>query len=693
MICPNCNNQNTDGSLFCGNCGTKLNVVNTPVVNNNVTNNKKNISLDLNKNQKLIIVSLLSVLVILLLVAALFVSGNGFVNGKESTRTIMIYLDGTNLESDAGIASAELEAIKPSTLNLNKTTVLVYTGGTLKWYNYVKNDENAIYKLTSNGFEKIETYEQLDMADPSTLASFLQYGYDNYKAGHMDLVLFNHGGATTGAISDDFTGNTISLKGFKEALSNSPFNKDNKLELIAFRTCLNGTIENANTFKDYAEYLVASEEVTYGRSDSNVLGYFINNMPPNEGGIEVGKRFINAYIRNIDDICYSPDQFLVTYAVVDLSKVEKLTQEFETAISSIDIKKNYSNLSKIRSNMLQFAANGSNDSTYFDTIDMYDLMLKLNDLGVVDSSSFTRAFKEAVVYFYTNDPDDTHGLSVYFPYKGAKKYRDYLVKLYDTFDFMTDYKKFINNFNSLLNGTGDKTFSFTDSTLTVSDTKEVTLELSEEQKSNYSSARYVLFKKDSENPDFYELILISDDVDESETGKIKTKIGNSLVKVYDENGDNIYMHLNRRKMGGKFVDSHNGVLYNKNAGDYGKMDNANITIINENNKPKFGDVVITGSRDQRYDGIVRNINDYTTIDVFKLRYKILDENGNFMPSDKWETSGTMTGLELKDFKTNNINDEIDLRYTGLDDGEFYCVFIVFDMNRNSHISNLIKVGE
>lgn len=683
MICPKCSNQINDGALFCGNCGYKID-------NSNNKQEKKSISLNLNKNQKIIIVSLLSVLVILLLIAAFFVSNNTSVfSNKESTRTIMIYLDGTNLESDAGIASAELEAINPSTLNLNKTTVLVYTGGTLKWYNYVKNDENAIYKLTSNGFEKIETYDKMDMADPSTLASFLQYSYDNYKAGHMDLVLFDHGGATTGAISDDFTGNTISLAGFKEALTMSPFDENNKLELIAFRTCLNGTIENANTFKDFAEYLVASEEVTYGRSDSNVLGYFINNMPPNEGGIEVGKRFVNAYIKNIDDICYSPDQFLVTYSVVDLSKVDKLTQEFESAISSIDIKKNYSNLSKVRGNMLQFAANGSNDSTYFDTIDMYDLMVKLDELSIVDASSFKNAFNDAVVYFYTNDPYDTHGLSVYFPYKGEKRYRDYLVKLYDTFDFMTDYKKFINSFNSILNGTGDKTFSFNNSTLNVSDSKEVTLELSEEQKSNYSTARYVLFKKDSENPDFYELILISDDVDESETGKIKTKIGNSLVKVYDENGDNIYLHLNRRKLGDKFVDSHNAILYNKNAGDFGKMDNANITIINNNNKPKFGDVIITGARDQRYDGIVRNINDYTAIDMFKLRYKILDENGNFLSSDKWETSGTMTGLELKDFK----NDDVDLRYTGMDDGEFYCAFIIFDMNRNMHLSNLIKVGE
>ena len=286
MICPKCSSQIPDNSMFCSNCGYKFETKN---------NNKFNFD----KKQKIVILSLLGIIFLLLLVAAISMNGGTVLRLKDDTRTVMIYLDGTTLESDGGIASAELAAIDPKTLDLNKTNILVYTGGTKKWYNYIKNTENAIYKLTSNGFEKIETYDQLDLADPETLASFLTYSYENYKAGHMDLVLFNHGGATTGAISDDLSGNSLSLVGFKQALTKSPFSKTNKLELIAFRTCLNGTIENANTFKDFSEYLVASEELTYGRSDSNVLGYFINSLPSNEDVLAVGKRFVEAYNRNI----------------------------------------------------------------------------------------------------------------------------------------------------------------------------------------------------------------------------------------------------------------------------------------------------------------------------------------------------------------------------------------------------------
>ena len=71
----------------------------------------------------------------------------------------------------------------------------------------------------------------------------------------------------------------------------------------------------------------------------------------------------------------------------------------------------------------------------------------------------------------------------------------------------------------------------------------------------------------------------------------------------------------------------------------------------------------------------------------------IDENGKLLPSDEWETTGQMTGIELSKEANENINDSNFLRYSGLDDGEFYCMFIVFDINNNAHSYDLVKVGE
>ena len=130
----------------------------------------------------------------------------------------MIYMSPSNLEYDSGIASADLEAIDGSKVDLDNVNVLVYTGGTKRWKNsYVKNTENAIFKLTKDGFEKIETFDKLNLGDAETLYSFLDYGYKNFKTDEYDLILYNHGAATQGAIIDDFNSDMLTLDEFDKA--------------------------------------------------------------------------------------------------------------------------------------------------------------------------------------------------------------------------------------------------------------------------------------------------------------------------------------------------------------------------------------------------------------------------------------------------------------------------------------------
>ena len=98
--------------------------------------------------------------VILLAVVALSGNDNKVFkkNTNYNTRTIMVYMVGSNLESECKAATGDMDFVNPSTIDLNTTNILIYTGGTKWWHNQVRNDENAIYKLTENGFEKIETY-------------------------------------------------------------------------------------------------------------------------------------------------------------------------------------------------------------------------------------------------------------------------------------------------------------------------------------------------------------------------------------------------------------------------------------------------------------------------------------------------------------------------------------------------------
>ena len=192
MFCPNCGSKVNDGSKFCSSCGAKLNdiqgvtpkveesvqpvvqqpveqVVKQPFVNSTPPVQQPYVQPPVQSGlkgwQKGIIIGLLAlVLLLLIILGVTTLSGGGSSvfskNKKYDSRTIMIYLVGSNLESEVFSATADMSQVDPTQIDLSNTNILIYTGGTSFWRNYVRNDENAIYKLTANGFEKIESYQK-----------------------------------------------------------------------------------------------------------------------------------------------------------------------------------------------------------------------------------------------------------------------------------------------------------------------------------------------------------------------------------------------------------------------------------------------------------------------------------------------------------------------------------------------------
>lgn len=136
MFCSKCGFNNKNEDKFCVNCGYEI--------------------IKKKDYKKYIILILLLVIIIMLLISSLLIVKN---NGPNSvSRSIMIYMDGSNLESDNKIATSDLDGISPSKVDLENVNVYLYTGGTKKWFNFVSSEENAIYKLTEDGFKKEKIY-------------------------------------------------------------------------------------------------------------------------------------------------------------------------------------------------------------------------------------------------------------------------------------------------------------------------------------------------------------------------------------------------------------------------------------------------------------------------------------------------------------------------------------------------------
>ena len=101
------------------------------------------------------------------------------------------------------------------------------------------------------------------MADPETLQDFVAWGAVKYPAKKYGLVLWDHGGGSkTGIFIDElFENDTMYLYELGEALRGGGV----MFETVLFDACLMANVETAYIIKDYARYMVASEEVVVGQ--------------------------------------------------------------------------------------------------------------------------------------------------------------------------------------------------------------------------------------------------------------------------------------------------------------------------------------------------------------------------------------------------------------------------------------------
>jgi hypothetical protein len=102
----------------------------------------------------------------------------------------------------------------------------------------------------------------LDMADPKTLTRFVKWASKSQpKDRHYCLILWGHG---TELLLDRDPGKKearyLTPAKLKSALENTKFNKDNKLDFVAFDACSMSMIEVASALQGCAQYMTASQD-------------------------------------------------------------------------------------------------------------------------------------------------------------------------------------------------------------------------------------------------------------------------------------------------------------------------------------------------------------------------------------------------------------------------------------------------
>ena len=245
-------------------------------------------------------------------------------------RTIMIYMIGSDLESQYAAASSDIDEIKSSGINFDDVNVLIYTGGTKKWINSeIPNDKNTIFKMTNSGLVKLEEYERSSMTDPDNLTNFLNYGHDKFKSSKYSLILWDHGGGPIyGYGFDENYVGSLTLDKLKQGLSNSKFN-GKKLEMIGFDACLMSSVEVADALSDYANYMLASQEVEPG------FGWdysFLSNVTSKTSTVDMGMSIVDYYGNYYKGMNGAKG---ITLSLLDLSKINAVESKINDLFKDV----------------------------------------------------------------------------------------------------------------------------------------------------------------------------------------------------------------------------------------------------------------------------------------------------------------------------------------------------------------------
>lgn len=174
--------------------------------------------------------------------------------------TILIYAVGSDLESQQGRLTDDLEEILRGQPNQN-TKILLQTGGTLKYHNkYMTDGTSERFEVSHGQLQKHESHIQTAASDPRTLRDFLVWGKAVAPSERYILILWDHGYGTMGGFGADELNERKTMK--VSELSQAIGSSDMYFDLIVFDACLMGTVETAYALRDQGKYLIASEDST-----------------------------------------------------------------------------------------------------------------------------------------------------------------------------------------------------------------------------------------------------------------------------------------------------------------------------------------------------------------------------------------------------------------------------------------------
>lgn len=369
------------------------------------------------------------------------------VGTDAQSATVMVYMNGSDLESVDGQASVDISEMLDSGIGEN-ANVIIQTMGTKKWHDHGISSKTAQTFMASDG-ELIllrDDLGQLDCTSPETLSEFINYCKSEYPADRYICIFWDHGGGPVfGFGYDEWRSeeDSLTLAEMHEAFSE---NDDIHFDIIGMDCCIMGSMETCYALAPFCKYALLSEDFESGIGWSYTKWMRELEENPGISTPVLGKYIVDSVIDENEEVGESSCMALFNESTI--SSLFSAWKDYAYLNEDSLLNNNFSTQHMSRGK--GFWDSWGNDQSDV-TLSDYYISDMLAIVESVDSESeqakkLMSALKACVAYYgHTSDKNELTGIAVSLPY-GDNYLYDCLMDSYGTLGFDEDYLEWLGRF-------------------------------------------------------------------------------------------------------------------------------------------------------------------------------------------------------------------------------------------------------
>ncbi|MBQ3791359.1 MAG: hypothetical protein II800_10520 [Lachnospiraceae bacterium] len=368
--------------------------------------------------------------------------------------TVMVYMNGSDLETEAGEASTDISEMLSSGIG-DRVNVIVQTMGTRDWQDHDISSKTAQTWRVENGKLVLvrDGLGQLDCTREDTLAEFVGYCGTNYPAERYLFVFWDHGGGPVYGFGYDQwqdEEDSLTIAEMSRAFARHP---EIHFDIIGMDCCIMADLETCYALAPHCRYTLLSEDFESGLGWSYTE--WMKRLEENPGISTplLGKTIVDAVIADNEQKPGGDSACISLFNESTMNNLFTAWKAYAYRNEEALLNTNYSrkHLAKGRSlwDLLDLWGSDESNVTLSDYYISDILALVENiDNSSEEAKSLTSALKAAVAYYgHTSDKNEMTGLAVSLPY-GDPFFYEQLKVVYGELGLDQEYIDWLGKFVS-----------------------------------------------------------------------------------------------------------------------------------------------------------------------------------------------------------------------------------------------------